>query len=179
MKLNKSIMSWQRVSLGSRLCSDPVFFDERTWSTAVPHECVPSPVFCSNYKNDISCINSALTLIKFADGMTLVGRLKDQFFLSQYYLKIELLNCCFRSSFLELNIAKSKELVLGRKLPGPVSNQEFEIVKSFKYLGTSTDQNLTFFGHVILCTGKLSSALSSCKTLMFIRTFFKWLIGGW
>ena len=120
-----------------------------------------------------------MTLIIFADDMALVGHFKDEFSLSQYYLQIEFLNRCFRLSFLELNIAKSKELVLGRKLPGPVFDQEFEIVKGFKYLGTSTDQNLTFFGHVILCTGKLSSALSSCKTLMFIRTFFKWLIGGW
>ena len=86
--------------------------------------------------------------MKSADGMTRVGRLKNEFFLSQYYLKIELLNCCFRSSFLELNLAKTKELVLGLQLPEPVFNQEFEMVKSFKYLGISTDQNLTFFDHV-------------------------------
>ena len=95
------------------LVSHPGFFPELTLNIGVPQECVLSPVFFSIYTYGIPCNNPVLTLTKFADNMALVGRLTGEFSLFQYYLQIELLNCCFRSSFLELNIAKTKELVLG------------------------------------------------------------------
>ena len=66
----------------------------------------------------ISCNNLLLTLIKYADDMALVGCLKDDFSLSQYFLQIDSLNCQFKSSFLELNIAKTKELVFGKGKAG-------------------------------------------------------------
>ena len=86
--------------------------------------------------------------------MALVGCLKDDFSLSQYFLPIDSLNCQFKSSFLELNIAKTKELVFGKgkagNTPTPIyiDNQGVDIVSSFKYLGTFIDTNLTFCDHV-------------------------------
>ena len=102
----------------------------------------PPPILFSIYTNDISCNNPVLTLINFADDLAFVRRLKDKFSLSQNYLQIELLNCCFSCSVLELNIAKTKELVLregqGRQTARPAStdNEEVEIVNSFKCLGS-------------------------------------------
>ena len=69
--------------------------------------------------------------------MSLVGHLKDESSLSQYYLQIGLLNYCFRSTILELYIAKTKKLSGwevggggggGRQTARPVSigNQEVE-----------------------------------------------------
>ena len=43
---------------------------------------------------------------------------KDDFSLSQYFLQIDSLNCQFKSSFLKLNIAKTKELVFGKGKAG-------------------------------------------------------------
>ena len=63
------------------------------------------------YTNAISCNNSLLTLIKYADDMALVACLKDDYSLSQYFLQIKL-------SFLKLNIAKTKELVFGKGKAG-------------------------------------------------------------
>ena len=71
----------------------------------------------------------------------------------------------YRSSFLELNTAKTKELVLGgdkgREIVRPVSieNQEVEIVNSYKYLGTLIDQNLIFCDHVDLVYKKAQQRL--------------------
>ena len=62
--------------------------------------------------------------------------------------------CQFKSSFLELNIAKTKELVFGKGKAGNtpthiyIDNQGVDIVSSFKYLGTFIDTNLTFCDHV-------------------------------
>ena len=63
--------------------------------------------------DDISSNNSFLTLIKNADGMALVGRLKDDHSLSEYHLQIDALTFQFKSSFLKLNITKTKELMFG------------------------------------------------------------------
>ena len=49
-----------------------------------------------------------------------------------YYLKLESLICCFRSNFLELNIAKTKQLVLWAPRLISIDNQEVEIVNSCK-----------------------------------------------
>ena len=81
--------------------------------------------------------------------MALVGCLKDDYSLSQYFLQIDSLNCQFKSSFLELNIAQTKELVFGKgkagNTPTPIciDNQGDDIVSIFKYLGTLIDTNLT------------------------------------
>ena len=64
------------------------------------------------------------------------------------------LNCQFKSSFLELNITKTKELVFGKgkagNTPTPIyiDNQGVDIVSSFKYLGTLIGTNLTFCHHI-------------------------------
>ena len=52
--------------------------------------------------------------------MALVGCLKDDYSLSQYFLQIDSLNCLFKSSFLELNIAKTKELIFGKGKAGNI-----------------------------------------------------------
>ena len=46
---------------------------------------------------------SFLTLIKYADDMDLVGRLKDELSLSEYLLQIDALMCQYKSNFLKLN----------------------------------------------------------------------------
>ena len=86
--------------------------------------------------------------------MALVGCLKDDYSLSQYFFQIDSLNCQFKSGFLELNIAKTKELVFGKgkagNTPTPIyiDNKGVDIVSSFKYLGTLIDTNVTFCDHI-------------------------------
>ena len=47
---------------------------------------------------DISCNNSVLTMVKYADDMAFAGRLKYKFSLSEYHV-IDLFTCQFKSSF--------------------------------------------------------------------------------
>ena len=65
----------------------------------------------SIYTNDISCNNSCVTLTKYVDDMTTVGRLKDELSLSVYLLLIDELTCQFMFSFRKLNTTKTKELM--------------------------------------------------------------------
>ena len=66
--------------------------DELVTSTGAPQGCVLSLVLISIYNtNEITCNDPILTLIKYPDDMSPVGRLKDEFSLSQYYLQIDAL----------------------------------------------------------------------------------------
>ena len=110
----------QRVTLNGPLCRDPVLSDEIVVNTGDPQGCVLSPILFSMYTNDISSNNSFLTLIKYADDMAFVGRLKDEHSLSEYLLQIDALTFQFKSSFLKLNTTKTKEkLPSGRRLKVP------------------------------------------------------------
>ena len=163
LKVNPDLIIWirqflcdrqQRVRLNSSLNRYPVLSDEVIVITGAPQGCVLSPILFSIYTNDISCNNSILTLIKYADDMALVGRLKDELSLFEYRLQIDALASQFISTFLKLNTTKTKELVFGggriSQTPEPIliNNQEVEIVKSFKYLGTVLDERLSFCEHV-------------------------------
>ena len=85
--------------------------------------------------------------------MALVGCLKYDYSLSQYFLQIDSLNCQFKSSFLELNKLKLKSWSLERVREEihrrrSIDNQGVDIVSSFKYLGSLIDTNLTFCDHI-------------------------------
>ena len=147
LEVNPDLILWirqflcdrsQRVRLNGPLCRDPVLSDEIMLNTGTPQGCVLSPILFSIYMNDISSNKSFLTLIKYADDMALVGRLKYEHSLSKYLLQIDALTFQFKSSFLKPNTTKTKQLMLGGKPAKPIfiDNQEVEIVNSFKYLGS-------------------------------------------
>ena len=107
LEVNTDLVLWirqflcdrpQRVRLSSRLCDQPVLSDELVLNTGVPQGCVLSPVLFSVYTNEYTCNNPVLILIRYADDMALIIRLKNEFSLSQYFLQIDMLNDWFKSS---------------------------------------------------------------------------------
>ena len=100
--------------------------------------------------------NPILSLIKFADDMALVARLKDEQSLSIYFEFIENLITWFDGSYLKLNVQKTKEILFEEKRakdtsllrPVTIKCENVEKVDTFKYLGTVLDSNLNFSGHV-------------------------------
>ena len=139
----------QRVSVCGHLS------DELVLNTGAPQGCVLSPVLFSIYTNELTS-SSILPLLKFADDMALVALLKDENSLSQYFLFIDYLAYWFDSSFLELNVKKTKELCFGEDRmqdtslarPCKIKGENVEQVTSFKYLGVILDNKLNYNCHV-------------------------------
>ena len=96
-------------------------------------------------------LQTAVTcLFKFADDMAHVGLLLNEDSLATYFSHVSLLNECCEESFLEINVGKTKELVLDARktknvfVPVKVNNKPVKVVSNFKYLGTLIDNKLSF-----------------------------------
>ena len=96
-------------------------------------------------------------MIKFADDIALVARLKDKQSLSSFFNFIGHLISWFDESYLKLNVEKkTKELFIEEHRardtsllqPVWIKTEDVESVKTFKYLGTVLDNNLSFTTHV-------------------------------
>ena len=140
-------------------------------NTGVPQGCVLSPVLFSVYTNEKQINDASLTLVKYADDMALVCRLQGDFSLAQYRIQVQDLCNWFKDSFLELNVGKTKELVVfkkkGTEMPVPlfICRESVEIVPSFRYLGTIIDENMTFAEHTDMVFKKAQQRLYLLRKL--------------
>ena len=107
----------------------------------------------SLYINDIQINDAILSLIKYADDLALIARLRDEFSLSVYHTYIDQLCQNLKDRFLELNVTKTKELVFGNTPSLDlnqviINNMNVERLTCFRYLGTYIDNKLKFNVHV-------------------------------
>ena len=82
LDVNNSIILW----ISAFLCDRPQrvsvsghYSEEITVNTGAPQGCVLSPLLFSIYTNELMCNNPIPTLIKFADDVALIARLKMSF----------------------------------------------------------------------------------------------------
>ena len=123
------------------------------------------------YTNHMNLQTAVTCLFKFADDMALVGLLLNEYSLETYFSHVSLLNEWCEESFLEINVGKTKEFVLdARKTKNvfvsvKVNNESVEVVSNFKYLGTLTDNKLSFSGNSDLIYKKLQQRLYLLRKL--------------
>ena len=125
-----------------RVCLNGFLSDSTVLSTGCPQGCCLSPILFSIYTDFMKCNTNFTFLLKFADGMALVGLLKEEESLSSYFEQANMLIKWCEDSFLHLNVKKTKELVInsiGYDKPCLINNESVEIVPYFKYLGSLLD----------------------------------------
>ena len=135
-------------------------------NSGTPQGCILSSVLFSLYINDIQVHDAFLLLIKYADDLALIGRLKNEFSLGCYLNEIKVLTDKLKDRFLELNVNKTKELLLGNSplLKTDLVNIDgntVERVDCFKYLGTYVDEKLKFKQHA-------ESTFKKCQQRLFL-----------
>ena len=109
-------------------------------------------------------------LFKFADDMALVGLLTNEASLSTYYFSVERLTEWCQTSYLELNVKKTKELLFKNNVeidfePVKIGGENVETVENFKYLGTVIDNQLNFSENVNLIYKKSQQRLYLLRKL--------------
>ena len=155
LNVSSNLILWIREFLRARpqrVCINNTYSDCLVLNTGVPQGCVLSPLLFSLYTNELKYDDTEFSLIKYADDMALVARLRDVSSPS-YPQHIDHIAAWFADSFLDLNVTKTKELCLGggTEAEGPesifkpvtMSGGEVEQVSDFKYLGTTIDHKLT------------------------------------
>ena len=113
LDVSPSIVLWVRAFLRDRpqtVCENSVKSNELILNTGAPQGCVLSPILFSIYTNEVMSNTTTLTLIKFADDMALVARLKDEQSLSSYFNFIGHLISWLDESYLKLNVKKKKKI---------------------------------------------------------------------
>jgi hypothetical protein len=140
-------------------------------NTGAPQGCVLSPFLYIIYTNDCRSDKPSCPCIKFADDSALLGLVSDDESLQAYQDAIVSFSRWCGDHFLELNVTKTKELVVDlRRGSGPVTpvsinGDSVEIVSSFKYLGLTLDSRLSFSEHISLTQRKCQQRLYVLRRL--------------
>ena len=107
------------------------------------------------------CTDKNCSIIKYADDSVITGYLFNDTSDSYVHEIQNSVDWCKRN-YLVLNVKKTKELVFDFRKKTCVHNsitlngEEIEQVHSYKYLGTTIDDKLTFSDHVKLSRSKLT-----------------------
>ena len=155
----------QFVRLSHSITSDVILTD-----TGAPQGTVLSPFLFSIYTSDCKASHTNCTIDKYADDTVLTGMVthdEDIFFAQEI---VSFVDWCDKN-FLELNVTKTKEMVIdfrtkGNK-PNPVQIKETNVerVASFKYLGVVLDNTLSWTKNIDNIVNKVKPRMYCLRKL--------------
>ena len=172
MSVNPVLIRWifsfltdrpQQVRVGQALSS---FF---TTNTGAPQGCVLSPALFVKYTADCRSKEDGNVMVKFADDTSLSGLIHEDD--SSYREAVEELTEWCDRNYLELNVTKTKELVINFRRAKVnmdqiiIRGQPVEIVTNYKYLGTIIDNKLDWSPNIEACCKKANQRMYFLRKL--------------
>ena len=140
-------------------------------NTGASQGCVESWILFSLYSNDFRSERDSNTLIKYSDDEAVVACLNGV----RFFPKI---SAWCKENFLELNMCKTKELCIdfrtSGQFDGPLcfGGETVEVTDTFKYLGITLDNKLTFGPRV-------QGVYKKCQQRLYVLTtkFYSYCTG--
>uniref|UniRef100_A0A9J8B5F0 Reverse transcriptase domain-containing protein n=1 Tax=Cyprinus carpio carpio TaxID=630221 RepID=A0A9J8B5F0_CYPCA len=176
LDINTSLCNWIMDFLTNRpqhVRSGHTHSTTITLNTGVPQGCVLSPFLYSLYTHDCKSVHGSNSIIKFADDTTLIGLISDNNE-TAYREEVQHLATWCADNNLLLNTSKTKELIVNfRKKKGStpdpihINGMVVERVSSFKFLGTTISEDLSW------TTNTSSLVKKAHQRLFFLRTLKK------
>lgn len=160
----------QAVKIGN--CSSSII----SLNIGAPQGCVLSPLLYSLYTHDCSAIHSSNSIVKFADDTVVVGLISNNDE-TAYLNEVEMLSSWCAENSLELNVTKTKELVVDYRRGKDQKNYaQLEIfgtpverVSCFKYLGVNISEDLSWSPHITTVVKKARQRLYHLRRLRKFR----------
>ena len=138
--------------------------------TGATQGCVSSAVLFIVYTNALSQCSSNCKIIKYADDTVVIGLISNNNE-DEYRQTISDVSDWFSENYLDLNVTKSKEMILdmrkkqNSKTPVTISNSSVAVVFSYRYLGVKIQDNLKWNEHVEAQTKRANKRVYNVRRL--------------
>ena len=176
MSVNPTLIQWLFSFLTGR--TQQVWVDKaiscaRTTNTGAPQGYVLSPALFTLYTADCRSNKEPNLLIKFADDTSLTDLVEQDEAAYRDGVQ-ELVEWC-DSTLLELNVSKTKELVIDFRAPPThtepitIKGQSVEMVSAYRYPSTFIDNKLSWTPHIDACYKKAQKKMYLVRKLQFFK----------
>lgn len=122
-------------------------------NTGGPQGCVLSAFLFIIYTNPMALNNAQCKIIKYADDTVVIGLIENDDE-TAYRAAVEYVTDWCSENFLELNVTKTKEIIIdfrkskNTKSPLVINGKSVEVATDYKYLGCTIQEDLKWDNHI-------------------------------
>ena len=137
--------------------------------TGAPQGCVLSPILYTIYTNDYRSSGEENVIIKFADDSSILGLIHGAE--QTYFDEVNNFVDWCDKNYLKINVSKTKEMIFDFRRSKPaipplkIKDETVEVTTTYKYLGLTIDNKISWEDHVSTIIKKVNQRLYFIRKL--------------